>query len=153
MRFLALSSLLVGLLGCEDVRHADSRYATPERTMATLLASYGLADKSLAEVQSLRRTGRVHVRDAAAQRGCFERFETAEDEAMAGYVVGVLAEADGSARPTLTAGTARVAVGDQATIVLRDHEGAWRIDLPASVPVTTREAIHQAVMRAGNEHR
>ena len=153
MRFLAASLVLTGLLGCDGVHHVDSRYATPERTMATLLASYGLADKSLAEVQSLRRTGRVHVRDVAARQSCFERFDTAEDEAMAGYVVAVLAEADGSARPTLTAGTARVAIGDSATIVLHDHEGSWRIDLPASVPVTTREAIHQAVMRTGNEHR
>jgi hypothetical protein len=151
VRFLAVSLVMLGLAACDDVHHADSRYATPERTLATLLASYGLADKSLAEIQSLRRTGRLRVRDAAAAHACFESFAGAEDEALAGYIVGVLASADGSLRPTIAAGTARVAVGDTATLVLHDHDGAWRIDLPASVPVSTREAIHQAVMRAGNE--
>ena len=150
MRSLALLVLLF-VSACDDVRTVDSRYATPERTLAALLRGYGLDGKSLAEIQSLRRTGRIHVRDAAGVRDCFEHFEGAEDEALAGFVVGAISEADGSLRTQMTPGTARVAAGDRATIVLHDHEGAWRIDLRASVPGRVREGIHQQVMRAQNE--
>ena len=143
--------LLPGAASCDDVRTVDARYATPERTLDTLLAGYGLEGKSLAEIQTLRRTGRVRVRDDDAVRGCFESFEGPEDEALAGFVVGAIAEADGSLRTTMTPGVARVATGERATIVLHDHDGAWRIDLHASVPGTVREGIHQQVMRARNE--
>ena len=151
MRSLAVLCALVALAACDDVHHVDARYATPERTLGTLLDAYGLRGRSLAEIQTLRRTGRVHVRDEAAVRGCFEHYDGAEDEALAGFVVGVVAEADGSLRTTMTPGVARVAVGDRATLVLHDHDGAWRIDLPASVPGRVREGIHQAVMRTQNE--
>lgn len=154
VRSVSLSALVAPLLvftslfGCEGVSAVDERFSTPEHTIATLFDSYGLTGKTPDEVRAMRREGRLRLRDALAYHACFTRFRDYLDEAMAGYVMGALAEDATDLRPQIVGDVARISIAGKTTVVMRKNEGAWRIDLDASVPPETRRKLEDVVRRA-----
>ena len=146
---LALSALFA----CGDSTTADVRYSTPEHTIETLLDAYGLRGLSADEIRTMRRERQLHLTDGPAYRACFERFEGLGDEALAGFVVGALAENRDDTRTQIAENTARISVGQRATIVMHLRDGAWRIDLDASVPGTVRTQLRDVARRAEEQQR
>jgi hypothetical protein len=142
---LLLSALLAA---CGDATSTDARFSTPEHTIATLFASYGLTGKTPDEVRAMRREGRLRLRDALGYHACFLRFNDYLDEALAGYVMGALAEDATDLRPQIVGDVARISVAGKTTVVMRKKDGAWRIDLDASVPLETRRKLEDVVRRA-----
>jgi hypothetical protein len=145
VRSVSLSALVAPLLvftslfGCEGVSAVDERFSTPEHTIATLFDSYGLTGKTPDEVRAMRREGRLRLRDALAYHACFTRFRDYLDEAMAGYVMGALAEDATDLRPQIVGDVARISIAGKTTVV---------IDLDASVPPETRRKLEDVVRRA-----
>jgi hypothetical protein len=154
VRTTALALFVLTLLSaCGDSTTADIRYSTPEHTVRTLLDSYGLRGRSADEIRTMRRERQLRLQDPPAYRGCFLRLEGLGDEALAGFVVGALAENSGDLRTQIAAETARVSVGQRATLVMRLRDGAWRIDLDASVPSAIREQLREVARRAQEQQR
>lgn len=149
----ALSLTLLVLAACGDTTTADIRYSTPEHTVATLLDAYGLHGLSADEIRTRRREHRLRLTDGPAYRGCFERLEGLSDEALAGFVVGALAENHDDLRTQIARDLARVSAGTRATIVMHLRDGAWRIDLDASVPSTIRAQLRDVARRAEEQQR
>ncbi len=154
MRAVSSFHLVVILLAiasfaaCGDATATDARFSTPEHTVATLFASYGLTGKTPDEVRAMRREGRLRLRDALGYHACFVRFDDYLDEALAGYVMGALAEDATDLRPQIVGDVARISIAGKTTVVMRKKEGAWRIDLDASVPPETRRKLEDVVQRA-----
>lgn len=145
--------LLACLAACGDATSVDARYSTPEHTIETLLDAYGLRGRSADEIRTMRRERQLRLTDGPAYRACFERFDGLADEALAGFVVGALAENRDDTRTQIAADTARVSVGQRATIVMHLRDGAWRIDLDASVPTTIRAQLRDVARRAEEQQR
>ncbi len=141
-------SLLSWLVGCGGTTSADARYSTPEHTLATVLASYGLTGLTPDEVRTMRRERRLRLQDPVAYHACFVRFDSYLDEALAGYIVGALAENPEPVQPQIVGDVARVPIAGKTTIVLRKKDGAWRIDLDTSVSSTMRAKLQDVVRRA-----
>lgn len=138
---LALAwSVLAMLSGCSDVRRTDSRLATPERTIATLMGAYGVAGVS---EEALRTRIASHesfrVDDPDALAACFTHLNGPADEGLAGFVFGALAAGRDHLRIELAADRATVSprAGVQFVLV-RDATGAYRFDLEESVPAEIR---------------
>lgn len=148
-----LCCVFVFFVACGDLTSADSRYSTPEYTIRTLLDAYGLRGLSAEQIRTMRRERQLRLEDAVAYHGCFERFDGLGDEALAGFVVGALAENGADRRVQIADHTARVSVGQRATLVMHLRDGAWRIDLDASVPVTIRAQLREVTRRAAEQQR
>lgn len=136
------------LVACDGISAVDERFSTPEHTLATLFDSYGLTGKTPDEVRAMRREGRLRLRDALTYHACFVRFRDYLDEAMAGYVMGALTEDATDPRPQIVGNDARISIAGKTTVVMRKKDGAWRIDLDASVPPETRRRLEDVVRRA-----
>jgi hypothetical protein len=136
--------LLACLAACGDATSVDARYSTPEHTIETLLDAYGLRGRSADEIRTMRRERQLRLTDGPAYRA---------DEALAGFVVGALAENRDDTRTQIADDTARVSVGQRATIVMHLRDGAWRIDLDASVPPTIRAQLRDVARRAEEQQR
>ncbi|MDQ3036511.1 MAG: hypothetical protein M3Y87_29205, partial [Myxococcota bacterium] len=104
-----LAALAVG--GCEGATTSmDSRFATPERTVATLLASHGLEGLSQEETRArMARHERFEVTDEAAFRACFVDLDDPVSEGLAGWVLGALAAGRDELRTEMFAEQATVA--------------------------------------------
>jgi hypothetical protein len=125
------------LLSCGE--GTDSRFATPEHTVATLLAAHGLADVSSDEIRARAATG-YPVRDRAAHEACFADLDRPGGEALAGYVVGVLAAGRDDLRYETVGDRGLVRLPNGPPIVMeRTRAGAYRIVLEQSVPEDLRE--------------
>lgn len=147
------ASLAASLAACGDATSVDARYSTPEHTIETLLDAYGLRGRSADEIRTMRRERQLRLTDGPAYRACFERFDGLADEALAGFVVGAIAENRDDTRTQIADDTARVSVGQRATIVMHLRDGAWRIDLDASVPPTIRAQLRDVARRAEEQQR
>lgn len=143
-----LFSFVTLLAACGGATSVDERFSTPEHTIATLFDSYGLTGKTPDEVRAMRREGRLRLRDALSYHACFVRFRDYLDEALAGYVMGALAENPTDLRPQIVRRTARISIAGKTTVVMRKKDGAWRIDLDASVSRETRRKLEDVVRRA-----
>ena len=149
MRLLTgLVLLMACVSACEDVETLDPHYATPERTIETMLDAYGLSDVTPEEGRRLRRAGQLRLRNATAYHACFEHFDGAGDEALAGYVVGSVVENRDALRTTITNDKARVMAERGAPVVLYKRRGGWRISLDESVPQPYRGQLLEVARRA-----
>ena len=140
---LALAALFVG---CDDgVTRTDSRFATPERTVATLFEAYGIADASQEAVrQRIGTHGAFELRDRAAFEQCFRDLDAPGGEGMAGYVLGLLAAAKDELRYETVEGRGYVIPREGVRVVMdRDETGAYRIVLAESVPEEIRRSLLQ----------
>ena len=142
VRVSALVAMLLPLVGCEDVHTTDSRFATPERTVATLFEAYGMSDLSQAEIQDrITERGAFELRDEATWRACFTDLDRAGGQGMAGYVLGVLGAAREELRYETAGQHAYVHVRDMRVVMRRGDDLAYRIVLHNSVPEQVREGL------------
>ncbi len=139
--------------GCDDVTALDPHYATPERTIETMLRAYGLEHVSPDEGRRMRRAGQLHLRNADSYHACFDRFQGAGDEALAGYVVGSVVENRDALRTSIASDKARVMAAQGAPVVLYKRRGGWRISLDESVPEPYRGQLLEVARRAGERAR
>lgn len=147
MRVLALA--LVLLTACQG-READARFASPEATVETLLATYDLADVSQAEIRErMAAHRRFTLLDRDTYEACFADLgRGSSDEGMAGFVVGALAAGKDELVVDVDEGRATVSPRAGVEIVLREEDGAWRIVLARSVPAEVRERIASVAAHA-----
>lgn len=142
MRTLALSfALLVG--ACGDLTHTDSRFATPERTVSTLLAAHGVEHASQTELRErFVSEGRLAIVDRGAYEACFVDLDQPGGEALAGYVLGMVAAARDELRYETVEQHGYVIPREGARIVMRrGADGAFRIVLTESVPADVRRDL------------
>ena len=143
MRSVLIALLAAVLLAaCDgDTTSTDPRFATPERTVATLLGSYGLADVSQEEVRTLMAAHeRFELVDRPSFEACFVEHaeggpEDALIEGLAGFVVGALAAGKDELRVEIAGDTAYVSPRAGVRVVLhRQDDGRFLIALRESVP-------------------
>ena len=142
--------LLLAAVACgsEDTSAADPRFSTPEKTIDTLLGTYGMAQASQAELDAwLENSQRYHLQDAATFRACFEDYEGTQDEGLAGFVVGAVVRGRSDARVTIVRDVAHVATADRR-IVMHQTAGGWKISLRDSVPRDVQEQLREITRRA-----
>ena len=140
VRLALLAALL--LVGCDGTETVDSRFATPERTVDTLFASYGMRDLSQADIQSrIAERGAFELRDEAAWRECFADLDQPAGQGMAGWVLGVLGAGRDELRFETAGEAAYVHVRDMRIVMRRERDGAYRIVLSDSVPERVREGL------------
>ncbi len=138
---LALTLALSALVGCDpSARAVDARFATPERTIATLFTAYGLEGASQAEVrQRLIEHRRFELRDPESYRASFADLATPADEGLAGFVLGALAAGKDQLETRVDGDRATVSPRPGFDVVLaRATDGRWRIVLAESVPPEVR---------------
>lgn len=139
-----LPLLVVCAVACDAPRGVDARFSTPEHTIATLLASYGLEDVSQDEIRA-RMSGRqrFELRDRASFEACFADLEPGPvGEGLAGWVFGAIAAGRDELRVEIFADRAVVAPREGVRIAMsKDERGAWRIVLADSVPVDVQRAL------------
>jgi hypothetical protein len=144
----AIAAAYACACGSEGVRHVDSRFATPEKTIETLLGTYGMAQASQAELDHwLENNQRYPLRDPATFRACFEDYQGTQDEGLAGFVVGALVRGRSDARVTIVRDVAHVATADRR-VVMHDTESGWKISLRDSVPRDVQEQLREITRRA-----
>ncbi|MCB9597914.1 MAG: hypothetical protein H6719_34680 [Sandaracinaceae bacterium] len=136
---------LAALVGCDDAQVTDPRFATPERTVATLLATHGLADESQDAIRArIAERGSFELRDAETWRMCFTDLDRPGGEGMAGYVLGLLAAGREDLRYETIADRGYAMPREGIRVVLeRGQDGAFRIVLAESVPEEVQRGLLQ----------
>lgn len=141
---MPIALLFLLLLACDgDIARTDSRFATPERTIDTLLASYGLETSTQEEIRArMAAQERFTIADGAAFRACFADAGDPVSEGLAGWVLGAIAAGRDQLRVEIFGDRAIVAPREGVRIaMLRESDGAWRISLRESVPEEIRRAL------------
>lgn len=135
-----------------DAQEVDARFSTPERTVATLFQAYGIEQMSQAEtVRRLGEHGAFSLRDRAAFEACFLDLERPGGEGMGGYVFGLLAAGREDLRYETVEDHGYVIPREGIRIVMdRDGNGAYRINLRASVPENVRRGLIQVESNAAH---
>ena len=151
----ALVAAGLSLVGCEGATtRVDRRYATPERTVHTLLEAYGLDALSQDAIRGrMAARERFVLRDRAAYEGCFDDLRGSTGEGMAGWVLGALAAGRDDLRTEMAADRASVSPREGVRIVMRHVDGAWRIVLRDSVPREVQRGLAQVAARAEEQLR
>jgi hypothetical protein len=142
------------LLACgnDAFTTTDSRYSTPERTIETLLDSCDLRGSSAENQAVIIEQGGSRIRDQRAYDACFSDIDQPGGQAMAGYVVGMVAGARDELRYETIEGRGYVIPREGIRIVMeRDERGAYRIVLRESVPENVRRSILQLESSAPRE--
>lgn len=139
---VALAALLLCACGDATTR-TDPRLATPERTVQTLLAAHGIAGADRDEVQArVVAEGGFSIADREAYEACFADLDQPGGPGMAGYVLGLLAAAQGELRYETFEQRGVVQVREGVRVVMRrGDDGAYRIVLAESVPEDVRRSI------------
>lgn len=140
----------VALAACEAPEGVDARWSTPEHTIATLLASYGLEDATQEEIRA-RMAGyeRFEMRDRALFERSFADLEPGPvGEGLAGWAFGAIAAGRDELRVEIVGERATITPREGIRIVMaRDDAGAWRIVLRESVPAEVRRALGAVASR------
>lgn len=134
---------VVLLVACGEVTRTDPRFATPERTVATLLAAHGAAELSQAELtERFVSQGRLTVVDREAYELCFADPETPGAQGLAEYVVGMIAAGRDELRYETVEQHGYVIPRRGPRIVLRrGDDGAYRVVLAESVPEDVQRSL------------
>lgn len=149
----ALACIAVAVLpGCQDAP-PDPRFATPQATVDSLFASYGVSDVPEAEIrQRMRSRGRFDLLDGDLYQSCFADFHGEADEGLAGYVFGNLVAGKDQLRITLSSDSATIfptsAEGSPRPVMLRREDGEWKIVLRESVPTEIQERLATVYQRS-----
>jgi hypothetical protein len=142
----------LSLLACGCGHEPDPRFASPQATIDTLFAAYGIEGLSQDEIQArLREHGQFELRDQASFRLCFLDYSGPRDEGLAGFVFGMIAAGKDDLvvravddRATVFPDPDRV---DRSVVMLRRSD-EWKISLRDSVPAAIREALFGEFERA-----
>jgi len=155
LRVLALSVLLCA--ACGDDADADPRFATPEATVDTLLASYGVDRMSQDDVQeAMGKRARFELRDEQSYRACFDDWNGPQDEGLAGFVFGTVAAGKDQLEVEREGDRARIYPNPERrdrSVVLVERDGEWKISLRESVPGSVREALIEEYRRMSDRNR
>ena len=150
---LVASAVLGACFGCSGTTPPDPRFATPAKTVETLLGAYGLDGVSQHEIQRrLRARQPFRLSDAAAYHACFTEFDGEASEAYAGFVVGALAAGREDIRVTIIDDVANVYPTPRVRVVMKRTETGWKIDLEQSVPAEIRAQFRDIARRAAKAH-
>ncbi|MFK7988390.1 MAG: hypothetical protein AB8I08_20380 [Sandaracinaceae bacterium] len=143
--------LLLGACG-GDLTETDARFATPERTVTTLLGTYGLNDMPQEEIHArLAQRGAFELQDHDTWRACFVDIDRPGGDGMAGYVLGLLAAArDDIQYETIADRGYASPRADVRVVMRRGPDGAYRIVLGESVPDTVRRGLLEIEENARN---
>ncbi len=146
--------LALGLsTGCSSSA-PDPRFATPNKTVETLLGAYGLDGVSQEEIQRrLRARQPFRLHDPATFHACFTSFEGDVSEAYSGFVVGALAAGRDDIRVTIIDDVAHVFPTSRVRVVMKRTDAGWKIDLEQSVPAEIRTQFQDIARRAEKAHR
>lgn len=130
-------------LGCGDLKRTDSRFATPERTVATLLAAHGISEPGNIEAleAQLGDQGGFAVVDRELYEACFVDLDEPGGSARAGYVLGMLAAAYRELRYETIEHRGYATAQGVRIAMQRGEDGAYRIVLNDSVPADLGAAI------------
>jgi len=146
---LAAWAVLGSLAGGCGGPAPDPRFATPNKTVETLLGAYGLDGVSQDEIQRrLRARQQFRLEDPAAYRACFIELEGEVSEAYAGFVVGALAAGRDDIRVTIVDDVANVFPTSRVRVVMKRTDAGWKIDLEQSVPAEIRAQFQDIARRA-----
>ena len=142
----AVLSLVIALgLGCGEEQEPDPRFASPEATLDTLLASYGVEQMSQEEIQQhMREQGRFQLRDEQTYRLCFDDYDGPQSEGLAGFVFGTVAAAKDELRINHVQGNVHVFPSSERNdryVVLVERDGEFKISLRESVPPSIRRTL------------
>lgn len=126
-----------------DLTETDPRFSTPERTVTTLLGTYGLNEMPQAEIHArLAERGAFELQDGVTWRACFVDIDRPGGEGMAGYVLGMLAAARDDIQYETVADRGYASPRADVRVVLRrGPDGAYRIVLAESVPENVRRGL------------
>lgn len=142
---------------CDEDHVPDPRYASPEATLDTLMASYGVKDMTQDEIQeSMRKRARFELRDENAYRGCFADYRGPQDEGLAGFVFGTVAAGKDQLEIKHIQGKAHVYPDPERldrSVVLVETDGEWKISLRDSVPSSVRRALTEEYRRMSDLNR
>lgn len=130
-------------IACGQTSSADPRFATPERTIQTLLEAHGVGHASASELQArMASEGGLHVVDRETYAACFVDLGEPGGDALASYVLGMIAAARDDLRYELIAQRGYVIPRDGVRIAMqRGADGAYRILLRESVPEEVRRSL------------
>lgn len=126
------------LIACGE--ESDPRLSTPERTVDTLLAAHGLSNVSAGEIRTAG-AANFPVQDRAGHEACFADLDQPGGEALASYVVGVLAAARDELRYEAVGERGIVRLPNGPPVVMERTRGHYRIVLAESVPEDLRETL------------
>ncbi len=130
------------LVGCGEGAHGDPRFSTPERTVETLLAAHGAGEASDEELRGRIASGGLSVVDRELYARCFTDLEQPGGEALASYVLGMIAAARDALRYETHVDRGYAIPREGVRIVMqRGEDGAYRIVLAESVPADVRESL------------
>ncbi|HEY8430304.1 MAG TPA: hypothetical protein VIL20_18110 [Sandaracinaceae bacterium] len=139
-------ALMIGAvaLGCGETSSADPRFATPERTVETLLEAHGAGEASEAELRARVAEGGLRVVDRELFARCFADLDQPAGPALASYVLGMIAAARDALRYETIADRGYVVPRDGVRIVMRrGSDGAYRIVLSESVPEDVQRTLRE----------
>lgn len=133
----------LALAACGPTSSADPRFATPERTVETMLAAHGAAGLSGAAIQArMASEGALPIVDREAYAACFVDRDEPGGEALAEYVFGMIAAAKDDLRYETIAERGAVIVRPGVRVAMRrGRDGAYRISLRESVPEDVRRRL------------
>ncbi|AKF10480.1 hypothetical protein [Sandaracinus amylolyticus] len=143
MRRELIAIAVLGMVACDAPRGVDARFSTPEHTIETLLASYGLEDATQEDIRArMAAHERFELRDRASFEACFADLPPGPvGEGLAGWVLGAIAAGRDELRVEIFGDRATVAPREGVRIAMRREDGAWRIVLDESVPSDVRRAL------------
>lgn len=141
-RMVPVLAALLAAVGCGEASSTDPRFATPERTVDTLLAAHGAGEASAADLTARVAAGGLSVVDRELHARCFADLDQPGGEAMAGYVLGMIAAARDALRFETVGERGYVIPREGARVVMqRGADGAYRIVLAESVPEDVRRTV------------
>ncbi len=146
MRAPATTGILLALAvltACGETSTTDQRFATPERTVDTLLTAHGAGDTSADAIEARMASGEgLPIVDPEAYAGCFTDLGEPGGQALAEYVFGMIAASRDSLRYEAIARRGYVVLRSGDRVVMeRGADGAYRIALRESVPDDVRRRI------------
>ncbi len=133
---------LIALASCGQASGTDPRFATPERTVETMLAAHDAGHASGAEIQArMASEGALPIVDAEAYAACFTDRDQPGGGALAEYVFGMIAAARDDLRYETIGDRGSVIVRPGVRVAMQRRDGAYRIVLAESVPEDVRRSL------------
>jgi hypothetical protein len=134
-------------------KKAPPEFESPEATVDSLFAAYGVQDMTQEEARRrLQARERFELLDAELFKSCFSDWQGEHDHALGGFVFGQLVAAKEELEVSITDEVAEVRVAPATSevqpVVLVRRDLAWKIDLRKSVPPRIRQSLYEVYRRA-----
>jgi len=144
---IAAAFLAIAATGaCRDRADDGAGAAGPRATAERLLELHGLLGRQPEELtpeQKGATVDRAAVAGLVADLGAYDEFT---GDLYVGFVVGALAEQQGRWTTAMDGARALIAAGNARILFVR-RNGAWKVDLAASVPDVIKERAAEEKIR------